>query len=224
MSTSVPRMPGIVLGYHGCDLSLVEDLLSGRIANLSRSENDYDWLGSGLYFWENSYGRAMEWARLRQGKKRKQGRMIVTPAVVGAIIDRGNCLDLLEHDSIKMLKESYRVLESTYRLSGQTLPKNENIPGMKSSRDRILRRLDYTVIEYMFTMNERESAVQPPYDTVRSVFLEGQPIYPDAGFLDKSHIQICVRNPKMIIGYFKPHVEVQDRPASRIATEAIAQG
>lgn len=38
-----------VIGYHGCDESLVKNvLLRGR--NLRPSENDYDWLGLGIYF------------------------------------------------------------------------------------------------------------------------------------------------------------------------------
>ena len=42
------------------------------------------------------------------------------------------------------------------------------------------------------------------YDSVRGIFFEGGPIYPGSGILDKSHIQICVRNPNCIKGYFAP--------------------
>jgi len=31
-------------------------------------------------------------------------------------------------------------------------------------------------------------------DTVRGVFIEGAPIYPTAGFYEKIHVQIAVRN------------------------------
>ena len=43
-----------------------------------------------------------------------------------------------------------------------------------------------------------------PYDTVRSIFWEGNEIYPDAGFKEKNHIQICVRDAKLIKGFFIP--------------------
>lgn len=35
------------------------------------------------------------------------------------------------------------------------------------------------------------------------MFTEGKPLYPGAGFHEKSHIQICVRNPNCIKGYFR---------------------
>ena len=43
-----------------------------------------------------------------------------------------------------------------------------------------------------------------PYDSVRGVFWEGHEIYPNAGFSEKNHIQICVCNPNCIKGYFLP--------------------
>jgi hypothetical protein len=44
----------------------------------------------------------------------------------------------------------------------------------------------------------------PPYDTIRSPFHEGGPIYSGANFTDRLHIEICVLNPKCIKGYFLP--------------------
>lgn len=43
-----------------------------------------------------------------------------------------------------------------------------------------------------------------PYDSVRGVFTEGKEIYPNAGFVEKTHIQLCIINPNCIKGYFKP--------------------
>ena len=40
-----------VMGYHGCDKALAESVLLGR-SELEISHNNYDWLGSGVYFWE----------------------------------------------------------------------------------------------------------------------------------------------------------------------------
>ena len=39
-----------VYGYHGCPRDVADKVLSGRGANLNSSENDYDWLGSCIYF------------------------------------------------------------------------------------------------------------------------------------------------------------------------------
>jgi len=51
-----------VLGYHGCDEATGEAILSGKL-EIRPSINDYDWLGAGAYFWENSYSRALAWAQ-----------------------------------------------------------------------------------------------------------------------------------------------------------------
>jgi hypothetical protein len=39
---------------------------------------------------------------------------------------------------------------------------------------------------------------------VRAAFIEGEPLYPNAGFNDRNHIQLCVVNPRCIKGYFRP--------------------
>jgi hypothetical protein len=43
----------------------------------------------------------------------------------------------------------------------------------------------------------------PAVDTLRGVFTEGRPIYPGAGFDEKTHIQIVVRNQRCIKGVFR---------------------
>ncbi len=76
----------LILGYHGCDLATAHKIVTGQ-THQTPSTNDYDWLGTGLYFWKDSYPRAMRWAQNDKGGK------IKTPAVLGAIIDLGNCLN-----------------------------------------------------------------------------------------------------------------------------------
>jgi hypothetical protein len=52
------------------------------------------------------------------------------------------------------------------------------------------------------TVQEPDPKSQP-YTTGRALFPEGSEIYPGAGFLDKPHIQICVREPEQIVGVFR---------------------
>jgi hypothetical protein len=40
------------------------------------------------------------------------------------------------------------------------------------------------------------------FDSVGGVFVEGKELYPSAGFREKNHIQLCIRNPNCIKGYF----------------------
>lgn len=53
------KMGAFVLGYHGCDRSVGEALLAGRKTFVG-SKNEDDWLGHGVYFWENNPKRALE--------------------------------------------------------------------------------------------------------------------------------------------------------------------
>lgn len=39
---------------------------------------------------------------------------------------------------------------------------------------------------------------------LEAFFSEGERIYPGAGIREKTHVQICVRNPNCIKGYFSP--------------------
>ena len=48
-----------------------------------------------------------------------------------------------------------------------------------------------------------EQTGEPPFDSVRGVFFEGENLYPNAGFKAKNHIQVCVRNPNCIKGFFR---------------------
>ena len=45
------------------------------------------------------------------------------------------------------------------------------------------------------------------FDSLRAAFIEGERIYPGAGFYDKTHVQICVRNPNCVKGFFLPRKE-----------------
>lgn len=68
--------------------------------------------------------------------------------------------------------------------------------------DKLMRRLDNAVIERLHSIIAERKLDQ--FDTVRGMFREGAPVYPGAGFWQKTHVQIAVRNTNSIIGYFRP--------------------
>ena len=187
---------GLVLGFHGCDEAVVKKVLTGE-EFLKTSVNNYDWLGTGTYFWENSPSRAMEFAMHLQKYPNRSKGIILKPAVIGAVIDLGFCLDLLDFDNLQLLKTSYKALLSTSNISN--FPENKSIGGIG---DLLLRELDCAVIETLHTL--RKDSRQQPFDSIRGVFSEGEELYPNAGFREKDHIQICVRNPNCIKGFFLP--------------------
>ncbi len=99
-------LPSFLLGFHGCDATVGEAILSGEIRHLKRSENDYDWLGSGVYFWEGNPARALKFVRERaEGGKNSRGQ-INQPFVLGAIINLHRCLNLADSSAIDQVKDS----------------------------------------------------------------------------------------------------------------------
>jgi hypothetical protein len=91
---------GLILGFHGTDESIVNDVLNGK-GDLKKRDNVYDWLGHGIYFWDNSPSRAMDWAI---DLSKRKGSKIKKPAVIGAILDLGYCLDLLDYKNLEFIK------------------------------------------------------------------------------------------------------------------------
>ena len=176
----------MVFGYHGCDARVARQAVCGEI-DLVKSESIYEWLGHGTYFWEDSPDRAMRWAV----KKMEAGTHgIKVPSVLGAIIDLGRCLNLIDSESLDLVKQAH----SISRL-GERGRKNAGSQGKA-------RALDCAVIETLHAL--RAETGKPPFDTVRSFFMEGRPLYEGAGFRELDHVQICVRTPERIRGYFLP--------------------
>jgi len=90
------KRAGLILGFHGCDEKVRNSIVANKNAILLPSESDYDWLGNGVYFWENNYVRALKYAQDFKKNPAKAKSKIKDPSVLGAIIDLGHCLDLLD--------------------------------------------------------------------------------------------------------------------------------
>ncbi len=56
-----PAKPGLLIGFHGCDETVRDKIVTDQ-GILFDSTNDYDWLGNGVYFWENNRQRALAFA------------------------------------------------------------------------------------------------------------------------------------------------------------------
>lgn len=174
-----------IIAYHGCDAAVLRRvLLTGRL--LSASENDYDWLGYGIYFWEFGPERALEWAI--EQMKRNPGR-IKKPAVLGAVIQLGNCFDLLDTRNTALLRSAF---DTYQKIAPKPLPQNKGP----------LHRLDCAVLD--FAIDHYADTLGHEYHSVRGVFQEGAPTFAGSDIREKSHIQIAVRDPACILGYFKP--------------------
>lgn len=181
-----------VLGYHGCDRSIAEPIITGK-DELKPSESVYDWLGEGIYFWEADPERAIEWSREHGHKE---------PFVLGAVIDLGECLDLLARRNIELLNVAYIDLMRRMEESGV-----EKLPNNHIGDDNLRRELDCAVINHLHSMVDEFGTEagfpKDGFDSVRGLFQEGPEIYENAGFREKTHVQIAVRNAVCIKGVFR---------------------
>lgn len=193
------KRTGLILGFHGCDKELRDRIVAEKGVVLKPSNNQYDWLGGGAYFWENNKERALSFAKeLKENPPKGKENLIKEPAVLGAVIDLGYCLDLLDSQYLKILNKSYEFLCESKKKYGKKIPSN-----VTNQKGELMRRyLDCAVIETTHSLNEKLG--KPEYDSVRGVFFEGKDLYPSAGFKEKNHIQIALRNPNCIKGYFIP--------------------
>lgn len=179
-----------VIGYHGCDALVAERLLAGE--PFAPSDNNFDWLGRGVYFWEYGPDRALRFAH----EQKARGK-VETPAVVGAVLQLGECFDLLDTDYTSELATDYPVWEAMMRDSGLPLPQNGG-----DTADRKLRRLDCAVLNWVIEAHGRRATV--PYDSVRGGFTEGEGAFPGSGIQRETHVQVAIRNPACILGVFRP--------------------
>jgi hypothetical protein len=182
------RFARIIIGYHGCTQPFANDVLLGRIKmdQWEPSQNVWDWLGRGIYFWEHSPSRALRWAQ----------EHYTEPAVLGAVIQLGRCFDLLVESVTSLLADSYTRVADIFAQQGNPLPGNAGGGGK-------LRKLDCLVInECLAQLNQQNTE----YDTVRGAFLEGNAVYPGAGFSTETHIQVAVRNSACLLGDFLPNL------------------
>ena len=180
-----------IIGYHGCDAAVAERLLQGR-ATFQESFNDYDWLGRGIYFWEFGADRAWRWAYDRA----QRGR-IAEPAVVGAVLQLGECFDLLDTQFTQALSDAYPTFRRLMRATGTEIPRNTG-----RTTDRLLRRRDCAVLNWYLKESEARGGVR--FDSVRGVFVEGGAVFSGSKIASQSHVQVAIRNPRCIVGVFRP--------------------
>ncbi len=185
------HQPYQIIGYHSCDRDVGLNVISGKI-ELIPSNNDWDWLGGGIYFWEQDPERALNYAiEVAQGTQfNKTG--IKNPLILGAVIQLGNCLNLVESQSLSLLKEAHEGLKKMYKELDKKVPVNKDAN----------RKLDCAVIRYIH--QTRKDNNQPEYETIRSAFDEGEKVYEGANFTARHHLQVCVINQSLIKGYFLP--------------------
>ncbi len=162
-----------VEGFHGTDGKSAASILE---SGFEISRNVWDWLGDGVYFFQDAPVRAWEWARSRYGTE---------AAVVGSIIRLESCMDLLDIGWSRVLGDSYDSFLRMLKEAGLPLP----------VQTRGAHRLDRTVVNYVVGVL-REQGVE--IRAVRGAFSEGEPVFPTSALFDRAHVQVAVRDLSLI--------------------------
>jgi hypothetical protein len=169
----VQRAP-VIRGYHGTSATQAAVIVrDGFLA----SDNDYDCLGNGVYFFENGLIPAQAWATRVHPSE---------PAVVEADIRLEDCMDL--KDSLGWVPLLTRVHGELLRVSRQ---QGRALPQQTSDA----HRLDRAVMEFTVAMLEREGM---QIRAIRGVFAEGPPAFPGSFLSEGSHVQVAVRDTALI--------------------------
>lgn len=189
-----------VIGYHGTDEAVKQDVLDGR-DRLEPSRRGFDWLGDGIYFWEDDPRRALWWANRMHEEGLSGNRdhalplKVEKPAVLGAMIYLGNCLNLTFEDNISGIQGIHDEIVDRYRLNKWSMPTN----------DDFYRNLDALVVNETCKEIARRKGIR--VDTVRGIFVERDgkgpaPAFDGSLLFAKTYKMIAVRSRKMIVDYF----------------------
>jgi len=165
--------PNRVVGYHGTSGAAAARILE---SGFTVSRNEWDWLGDGVYFFQDAPIRAREWA-LRFHPD--------DPAVLRSDIRLEDCMDLLDIRWTQVLAEAYDHFLRLWKTTGLPLPAQRGGA----------HRLDRSVINYMVATLATEGTT---IRAVRGAFAEGEPIFPDSAIFARAHIQIAVRDTSLI--------------------------
>lgn len=208
----------LIVAYHGCDILVRDDLVTGKLKALKPSANNYDWLGGGIYFFEGDAKRAQKFAEASHKNPEKffTAKPIGMPAVVGAILRVSNCLDMTTQAGHDEYIQAYNAA----KVGWDRLPEEErpvNRPASKSDLDIIYRELDSEVINLIHKSRMKQGL--PAYEMVRGAFQQGDPLATSSAFHDDTHVQLAVRNEDCIVGWFLPGEEKLMAEDERLAAE-----
>jgi len=190
----------LLVAYHGCDATVRDDLVIGKLAKLRPSENKYDWLGPGVYFYEADCQRARQFAQASHDHPERHytATPIGTPAVVGAILRVATCLDMTTQEGLQHYRAAFVTLRDA--LGEENLPTNQ--AAGDDDTDVILHHLDEAVIRTVHSMRKKQNL--EAFQMVRGAFYQGNEAAPSSAFREGTHIQLALVDHSCVVGWFLP--------------------
>jgi hypothetical protein len=187
--------------YHGTTVELAKRIFDQRKFKVSR--NTYDWLGPGVYFYQDSPLKALAWAQRYAVEECAKG---TAAAVIAVDIDLSSSFDIFRPENHEILVEVHR----------QTKANPTELQNVKQHRP-VLRREDgerfhlfnsqplghdrlmgnnfvdaKTVSRAIQIVTDKR---QVAYNCARYFFWEGKELYSGSYFFDHSNLQLCILGP-----------------------------
>jgi len=172
----VIELPREVIGFHGTSRAALPHLLARDIRS---SDQHFEWLGTGFYFWQDSPWRAHQWADGRYGS----GGVVVV-----ARINLDGCLDLVNP------YWQAEVRDADFEFVLHCVAHEQQIP---VNTDRGSHARDAATINWYCDRTAADGL--NPVRSVRAIFEEGEPIFESSKIRSRSHVQVAVRDLMAIV-------------------------
>lgn len=157
----------LVKAYHAGELDEIDTFIKHR-SGIRHSSSQGNWLGVGVYFWENDPERAEEW-QLRRNK--------------GAILE----CEIDTRFLLNLLVKSEHTIEF-YDRARQLAENLAKTPNLRNQRDAQKFDLDHQVFRATQQYFQRDKGLVG----LRRAFFLGESITPHGNLYENQHIQICL--------------------------------
>jgi hypothetical protein len=181
--------PIVVTGYHGTSLEAAEDILR---EGFKPSRRPWEWLGHGIYFWQDAPIRAFEWATEWLGQKGYVGPI----AVVAAEINLSGFVDLLDQQGMRLLRTFAE------KVNGR--------PEFASLANRPpVNRLDCALFNFATYVLSLDGVRVSGY---RAAVVEGKPLTLNSPIHELSHVQLAVIERDVILRTWMVESDAEGAP------------
>lgn len=167
-----------IFGYHGTSRESAEQILRDGFEIRSKP---WDWLGDGVYFWQDAPRRASLWGE----EWTTGGARSAEVSVVKARLSLEDCIDLLDVGWNEVLEETVGLFQERLLRSGRKL---EN-----KSRGRHM----WDAAFFNFLVGQLESS-GIKVGSIRAAIAEGKALQRGSPIQYRSHVQVAVRDLSLI--------------------------
>jgi len=173
-----------VIAYHGTTAARAASIEKDGFEDKAKRPR---WLGPGVYFFQEAFRHASIWAS-QIGHVRND-----RPIVFAAEIDLSEAVDLIDAGYWDLFK----AVVATASPPAQKQIGPEALFRVLGEEETHQLGWNYEDHYYVGLFAEK-IAENRPVRAIRAAFVEGKPLHQRSWLLDQAHVQICVRDPKIV--------------------------